>query len=292
MSVREKTGGNGQSSAVEADDEAEAAGGRDRRADLRVQKAMERKQLRRRLIDKVTRDVETTTFQALAILDGMELNDDEAALAPKTAEVVGQKVCDTLTDKLFEGIKVAFQLGEEVGGAAVYSKAKGVIEGAAQKKEKIGAIQIRKALRRSILEASHKYSEQARARVERIPTEKIGEIGRILGTFRELDDADGDGAEGGNLREGMEEQFLERLGFPQTGPARAHDVAVQAYLVLRAELRAAKPVAEQADELQAVGKLPAEAERKARTAEDDIGQSEAVERDQAQRKRTELLTSR
>ncbi len=269
--------------------EDEQAGTRDQR----LARGLERRQLRLRLMTKVTREVEETTLLALAILHGMELGDDEAELSPPLAEQIGQRVCDRITDQLFHGITVAFRLGE-LGGEAVFGATKGVLEHEAEKRSKIGAVEIKKGLRRSILEASAKYREEARTLVAAIPSEKIGEIARILGGFEAFAGDDGDSDENGNLQAGMEEQFLEKLGFPQTGPARAHDIAVESYLVLRAELRAARPVAQQAGELQRIQELPLEAESKARASEEDMGEAtvRGMARDQNQRRRTEALTAK
>ncbi len=274
-----------------AGDAPEAADGEAQRPEVMTRVAL---QARTRLLDAARTGLDRMTELACNILSNMELNDEEAALDPPLAAKVGQKVCDTLGDKLFEGLHFAFQLGESVKGAGVYEKVKGAIEGAAIKQEKIGALEIKKAVTRSLLEGAAEYAHGLEMRIRALPVRQLYEIGRALRGMARFDDYDGgDSDENGSFREGMENQYLEEtVGLPRTDAARAHQVAVDAYVLLRAELRAAKPVAEQADELRELPKLPGQAEDRARAAEKDLGPAteQRIAREENQRRRVEGQT--
>jgi hypothetical protein len=287
---RERRGGR-TGGAAEAPDRGDEREGGALRPELMNRAAL---QARTRLLDAARTGLDRMTELACNILSNMELNDEEAALEPSLAAKVGQKVCDSLGDKLFEGLHFAFQLGESVKGAGVFGKVKGALEGAAIKKEKIGALEIKKAVTRSLLEGAAEYAQRLEQRIRALPVRQLYEIGRALRGMAPFEDFDGgDSDENGDFREGMENQYLEQtVGLPRTDAARAHQVAVDAYILLRAELRAARPVAEQADELRELEKLPGQAEDRARAAEKDLGPAteRRIAREENQRRRVESQT--
>src|SRR5581483_10468370 len=219
---RERKGGRG-----EAADAGLEADGAEARPEVATRVAL---QARARLLESARTGLDHMTQLACNILSGMELDDEEAALDPSLAQKVGQKVCDTLADKLFGGLRFAFQLGE-MGGGEVFGAVKGALEKTSVKKEKIGALHIRKAVTRAMLEGAAKYALDLERRIRALPVRQLYEIGRSLRATAQFDDYDGgDSDENGNFREGMENQYLEQVvGLPRTDAARAHEVAVEAY---------------------------------------------------------------
>jgi hypothetical protein len=230
-------------------------------------------EMRERLLGVARRDIIDTATTASTILAQMELRDEAAELTPALAKTVGQKICDKIGAKLYDQCKIVFELGETVGEKVLpaFAAVKNTLQGVSAKKEKVSANTIKQSVARALVQGAYDLSERIVERIKSVPPDKLAEIGRSMGALQELDDADGDSPETGKLKDGMERQFIEQLGMPATGPARAHEIAVQAYQELRAELRATKPVAEQADELQSIAKMPGEAEQKARGAEKGLG---------------------
>jgi hypothetical protein len=258
--------------------------------------AVDWRAMRARLLEVAQHEVVETTEKACNILMMMALGDETEELDPPVAKKVGQKVLDVLCDKMFAGAKIVFEVAETAGERAFAAAGviKGALDKASEKKERLTVIALKQAVMRSLLEAAHLYSKMLVGRVKALAPEQLAQIGRIAGTFQAFaDDAD-DSPESGSLKEGMERQFFEQLGLPATGPARAHEIATETYLVLRAQIREQKPVTEQVAELEKLAALPAEAERKARAAERMMGREteQEIAVDEVQRSRARELSRR
>jgi hypothetical protein len=258
--------------------------------------AVDWRAMRARLLEVAQHELVETTEKACNILAMMALGDEAEELEPPVAKKVGQKVCDVLCNKMFAGAKIVFEIAETAGEKAFAAAGvvKGALDKASEKKELLTVVALKQAVMRSLLEAAHVYSKKLVGRIKALAPDQLAEIGRIAGSFQAFAGDDDDSPESGSLKEGLERQFLEQLGLPPTGPARAHEMATESYLVLRAQIREQKPVAEQAPELEKLAGLPAEAERKARAAERMMGREteQEIAADEVQRSRARELSRR
>lgn len=250
---------------------------------------------RHKLRDKVTHELKETMYAALDIFQAMVRADDrhEIEVSIGFGKAVGAKVSDWLQDKALDAARESFEMGESVIGGAVgtvFGAAKGRLEDVADAGAKIKASE---AVDKIVGEARHLTDRAAKAggdAVDRLSDAKMAEIAGVLDQFEGVKD-DADGEAEGNLRHGLEQWAMERLGAPKTGGAAIHEHAVELFEVYSAEVAkggSAKETVDAAGEAMS-GKTHQHAEDEAGAAEKKLGVEGEVQADTVERKRVENL---